>query len=154
MTKADVEFLERIWSELTGDNFSKGELVERVFVDGGHDMSGLTREDVLALLEGRFAGDWHRPAFSFSELLAYYLACGKELTAHQIVGWIFASFVLRDAIERGAAEWEMQFNFFIDGFVVVRRRLEIDDSVEILRRVFRSDGLLPPTTARSTVCTS
>lgn len=136
MTKADIDLLKSIWFQLAEDDFSNDKLVERVLHDGGNDMSNLSQEDVAALIEGRFNGDWHKPAFSFSELLAYYRACGEELTSQQIVGWVFASFVIADAIEHDATEWERQFNNFISGFVTVKERLEIDQSVRILRRVF------------------
>jgi hypothetical protein len=105
MTKADIELLKTIWVQLAEEEFSKDKLIERVLHDGGHDMSNLSQADVAALLEGRFKGDWHNPAFSFSELLAYYRACGEELTSQQIVGWVFAAFVIADAIEHDAAEW-------------------------------------------------
>ena len=136
MTKVDIDFLERIWFQLAEDEFSNDKLVELVLKDGGLDMSNLSRADVASLIEGTFSGDWHKPAFSFSELLTYYQACGDELTSHQIVGWVFASFVISDAIKKGASEWELQLNFFINGFILIKERLQIDDSIHILRRVF------------------
>jgi hypothetical protein len=136
MTPSDIDLLKAIWFQLAEDDFSNEKLSEQVLHDGGNDMSNLSRLDVTALIEGRFSGDWHKPAFSFSEFLAYYRACGEELTSHQVVGWVFASFVIADAIEHDAAEWERQFENFITGFVTVKERLQIDQSVQILRRVF------------------
>ena len=136
MTNADTALLQAIWLQLAEDEFSKEKLADRVLRDGGTDMSDLSQEDLIALLEGRFHGDWQRPAFSFSELLAYYRACGKEMTPHQIVGWVFASFVIADAIKQNAAEWERQFDNFINGFITINEHLEVAHSVQIIQRVF------------------
>lgn len=136
MSKSDVALLEVIWSQATGDGYSNEKLAERLLKDGGNDMSRLTKGDIIDLIENRFCDDWHKPAFAFSELLAYYAACGKELTPQQIVGWVLASFVIADVIEHGATEWERQFNILFDGFSVVKDKLEIDQSIQILQRVF------------------
>jgi len=136
MTKDDIDLLKAILFQLGEGDFSNDKLVEQVLHDGGHDMSRLSREDLTSLLEGRFSGDWHKPACAFSELLAYYRACGEELASNQVVGWVFASLVIADAIERDATEWERQFENFITGFTAVKERLQIDQSVQILRRVF------------------
>lgn len=137
MAKEDVAFLERIWIRLATETFSKEILAQQVFKDGGIDMSRLSEKDILSLIEGRFDGDWHKPAFSFSELLTYYAACGKDLKPQQIVGWVFAAFVISDAIKHDATEWERQFNFFMAGFLELRSKLEIDETVEIFHRVFQ-----------------
>ena len=136
MTKTDCDLLKRVWFQLAEDDFSEEGLVNGVLKDGGLDMANLSQADLAALLDGTFAGDWHKPAFSFSELLTYYLSCGDKLTPHQIVGWVFAAFVIADAIRHGATEWELQLNFIIDGFVTIKDHLETDDSIQILRRVF------------------
>src|SRR5580658_1729005 len=136
MTKEDRDFLQNVWFVLADDDFSTEKLANRVFADGGHDMSHLSQNDVLALIEGRFNGDWNDIAFSFSELLYYYVACGNEMTPHQVVGWVFASFVIADAIKRDVAEWERQFDSFMRGFIIVKERLETDQSVLILQRCF------------------
>jgi hypothetical protein len=146
MTKQDALFIEKLWNRLTGRKFVPEEFAKQVHWHGGHDMSGLSVENVLQLLEGRFSGDWHKPAFSFSELLAYYSVPNakrdQSRTKEEIVGWVFASFVIADAIKQEAKEWEMQFNIFIDGFIEVRSELEIDEAIEIFQRVFQRDPVL------------
>lgn len=136
MNNTDVALLSEIWSSLVEDDFSKEKLIDRILKDGGHDMSDLSKEDLMALLEGRFNGDWSEPAFAFSELLSYYAACAQELNSQQIVAWALASFMIADAIKHGAIEWERQFEVFMKEFIIIRDRLEIDHSIQILRRVF------------------
>ncbi len=98
-------------------------------------MSNLSEEDVLQLLNGRFAGDWHEPAFSFSELLACYAAGeGNDMTKEQMVGWVAGAFVVADAINQNATDLELQFNIFFEGFLVVRNKLGADECIHILRR--------------------
>src|SRR5208282_591529 len=96
MKQQDSIFIERLWNRLTGRKFVPQEFVKQVHWHGGHDMSSLTEEDLLQLLEGRFSGDWSQPAFSFSELLAFYSVPNanrdKSRTKEEIVGWVFASF--------------------------------------------------------------
>lgn len=136
MSQSKVALLEAVWLQVAGDDFSKEKLAESVFKDGGNDMSRLTKEDVVAIIEDRFNDDWHKPAFAFSELLSYYVACGNELTPLQIVGWVLASLAIADAIAHGATEWDRQFNFFFDGFAIIKDKIEVEQSVQILRRVF------------------
>jgi hypothetical protein len=151
MTKQDAQFIENLWNRLVGRMFVPEEFAKLVHWHGGHDMSGLSVENVLELLEGRFSGDWHEPAFSFSELLAYYSVPNakrdRSRTKEEIVGWVFASFVIADAIKQGAKEWEMQFNVFLDGFIEVRSELEIDEAVQIFQRVFGGGAGLQQSTS-------
>jgi hypothetical protein len=146
MTKSDVILIENLWNRLTGRKFVPQEFAKEVHWHGGHDMSGLSVEDVLQLLEGRFTGDWHKPAFSFSELLAFYSVPNAKLdrsrTKEEVVGWVFASFVIADAIKQGATEWEMQFNLFMNGFLEVRNELDIYEAIEIFERIFHRNEVL------------
>ena len=148
MTKQDVVFIERLWNRLTGRKFVPHEFAKQIHRDGGIDMENLSTEDLLQLLEGRFAGDWNEPAFSFSELLSYYSVPNANRdwsrTKEQIVGWVFASFVIADVIKHGATNWEMQFDQFINCFVELRSELEIDEAIEIFQRVFHRDEVLEP----------
>jgi len=145
MTKQDVLFIEKLWNRLTGRKFVPQEFAREMKWQRGVDMSKLSPDHLLQLFEGRFSGDWDRPAFAFSELLALYsVPNGKRdqsRTKEEIVGWVFASFVIADAIKQEAAEWEMQFNLFMNGFIEVRGELEIDESVEIFQRVFHRDAV-------------
>ena len=146
MTKQDVLLIEKLWDRLTGRKFVPEEFAKQVHWHGGHDMSGLSVENVLQLLEGRFSGDWHKPAFSFSELLAFYSVPNakrdRSRTKEEIVGWVFASFVIADAIKQDATDWEMQFNLFLNGFFEVRSELDIYEAIDIFQRVFNRDGVL------------
>jgi hypothetical protein len=146
MTAQDLTFIKKLWKRLASTQFVSTEFVKAVRLHGGHDMSNLSHEDLLRLLEGQFAGNWSEPAFSFSELLAYYSVPNesrdKSRTKEEIVGWVFAAFVIADAIKQGATDWEMQFNLFMNGFLEVRRELEIDEAVEIFQRVFQRDAVL------------
>lgn len=146
MTKQDILFIDRLWNRLTGRKFGPREFAKQVHWHGGHDMSGLSEENVLELLEGRFSGDWKEPVFSFSELLAYYSVPNakrdQSRTKEEIVGWVFASFVIADAIKQDATDWEMQFDKFINCFVEVRSELDIYESIEIFQRVFNRDKVL------------
>ncbi len=135
----DVQFYREVWSRLVGATFTAPKLVERVRVDGGYDLEGLSDRDLLDLVEGRFQGAWDGVAFAFSELLAYYSVPGQTLTGEQVVGWIFASVSIADAIRKDATDWELQLNLFINGFLAVRDKLEADESVRVFERVFCSD---------------
>jgi hypothetical protein len=132
----DVEFYRALWSRLVDDAFTAQKLVARVRRDGGYDLAGMSDRDLLDLIEGRFSGPWDGAAFAFSELLAYYSVPGQALTGEQVVGWVFASFSVAQAIDNDATDWELQFNLFLDGFLAVRRQLETDESVRIFERVF------------------
>jgi hypothetical protein len=142
MTKQDYILVEKLWGRLTGTKFVPLAFAQLIRRHGGHDMSNLRDEDVLQLLVGEFAGNWHDPVFSFSELLAYYSAPDEKRTNEEIVGWVFASLVIADAIKQGATDWEMEFNKFINCFVEVRSKLETDEAVEIFQRVFHRDPVL------------
>jgi hypothetical protein len=133
----DVEFFRQLWTRLVGDGFVPEKLVARVRLDGGYDIEGLTERMLLDLIDECFTGSWQEVAFSFSELSAYYLAVGERLSPEQVVGWVFAIFATADAINADATDWEMEFDKFIDVFMILRPRLELDESVQIFERVFR-----------------
>lgn len=135
MTETDIKLFSDLWGRLVGGDFTLQCLAQRIHRDGGIDMSNLSEEDVLQLLNGRFAGDWHEPAFSFSELLACYAAGeGNDMTKEQMVGWVAGAFVVADAINQNATDLELQFNIFFEGFLVVRNKLGADECIHILRR--------------------
>lgn len=136
MTREDYMLIENLWNRLTGEKFVPIDFAKALLRHGGHDMSKLCEADMIQLLEGRFTGDWHKPAFSFSELLAFYSVPDQGRAEEEVVGWVFASFVIADAIKQGATDWEMQFNIFLNGFLEVRDRLEIGEATEIFERVF------------------
>ncbi len=137
MTNQDVILIEKLWNRLVDRKFLPSDFVKQVRWHGGYDMKNLTEEDLLQLLEGRFSGDWHKPTFALSELLAFYSVPDKNRHKEEIVGWVFASFVISDAIKHDETEWERQFNLFMNGFLEVRSELEIEEAVEIFHRVFQ-----------------
>jgi hypothetical protein len=98
---------------------------------------------LLGLLEGKVNGNWNARAFSFSELLAYYSVPDENRTKEEIVGWVFASFVIADAIKEGATDWELHFNIFMNGFLEIRKELEIDEAIDIFQRVFHQREEIP-----------
>ena len=135
------DLIERLWTRLTGKEFVPLEFAKLILRHGGHDMKKLREEDVLRLLGGTFTGNWHEPAFAFSELLAFYSVPDANRAKEEIVGWVFASFVIADAIQRGATDLEMQFNLFLNGFLEVRNELDIYEAIDIFQRVFHRDGV-------------
>jgi len=138
-TAKDVEFYRLLWERLAGQEFSVGKLANRLRLDGGVDVENLSHADICDLIEGSYSRSWSEVAFSFSEILATYSVPSGIQTGEQIVGWVCASFVIADAIRNDATDWEMEFNKFIDGFMVVRDRLETEESINVFQRVFRSD---------------
>lgn len=144
MTRQDSFFIKKLCERLTGNTFVPLEFVKHVHRHGGIDMSNLSHEDLLQLLEGRFVSDWKEVSFSFSELLASYSVPNakrdQSRTKEEIVGWVFAAFVIADAIKQGTTDWEMQFNLFMNGFLEVRQELEIHEVIEVFQRVFRRDA--------------
>jgi hypothetical protein len=143
MTKNDIVFLDGLWRRLIGDAFTAQKLAEQLKHDGGHDMANLSEGELLQLLNGRFSGDWKEPAFSFSELLAFYSVPDENRPKKQTVGWVCASFIITDAIKQGATDWELQFDKLIDGFLAVRNDLETEEAVHVFQRVFRCDDETP-----------
>ena len=143
MNSVDLDFLASIWRQLSETDFQKETLIDLLLVDGGLDISELSRHDLLALMDGTFSGEWRRPAFAFSEMLSHYLAGAHEMSDEHVVGWIFAAFILAEAIEQGATDWEREFNHFLAGLYILQARLEVDDSLFILRRVILSGSKIP-----------
>ena len=141
MTKNEYIFLQNLWNRLCKDTFSPENLIKRVRIDGGLDVSGLSDDEMLQLFEGNFAGDWHEVAFSFSALLAYYSTFCKSdhiKDLRQIVGWGVSVFMIRDAIEKNVTDLDLQFNFFIESFFHIKTKLEIEESIFIILSFFRS----------------
>ena len=99
-------------------------------------MSYLSDTDLMSLIEGRFTGDWNKPAFAFSELLAFYAAVGEKMQGQQVVGWVCALFIIRDAAQRKATDWSLQFNNFIKVFIYIKERLKTEESVSLFFLIF------------------
>ena len=133
---SDAAFYRQLWVRLMGDEFTAQKLADRIRVDGGVDIENLSTSDVFELIEGRFSGSWSEVAFSFSEILASYSAPGGIESGEQIVGWVFAAFVIAEAIKEDKTDWEFEFDKFINGFLVVRDKLETEESIYIFQRVF------------------
>ena len=139
----DLDFYRELWERLAGDSFSTQKLAQRLRADGGVDIQDLSHADVLSLIEGRYRGSWAEVSFAASELLATYSVAGGIESGEQVVGWVFAAFAFADAVGKGHADWEIQFDIFMNGFLRVRDPLEPEDSVSIFERVFcagRGDG--------------
>ena len=132
----DVEFYRQLWERLVGGNFSPQKLADRLRLDGGIDIDNLSNASVLDLIEGVYSGPWSEVAFTSSELLASYTVPGGIQTAEQVVAWVFASFAFADSALHGEADWEIQFDIFINGFALTRGQLEPDESIHILQRLF------------------
>jgi hypothetical protein len=139
MIKQDLDFLANVWLRLTQEAFSPQQLADLLRNDGGVDIRNLSESDVLELIEGQFNGDWREPAFTFSEILGFYAAHAtlhKRLTKKQVVAWIFASFVVAEAVRQDVTDLELKFNKFIDGFLLVRDELDVDESTYVFQRFF------------------
>lgn len=127
-----------IWERLVGEPFSPQSFAAQLRHDGGHDISNLSESDLMALIEGRFSGDWREVAFSFSELLTFYNAANdaNPMTDRQTVGWCFAAMMIAESCRRDVTDWDLQINYLLDGLAHMRRRLEVEEMVELLGRVF------------------
>lgn len=130
----DFGLLDALWRRLVGENLSTERLIGRLRSDGGHDILVLSDVELRELVEGRFAGDWHKPAFAFSEMIACYSV--DEMAPDQVVAWVFSVLTVADCLGRGETEMEFQFNNFINGFYRVREKLEIDEWIYIFGRLF------------------
>jgi hypothetical protein len=139
MTTRDLALLEKLWARLVGDGFLMRLLAEQIRKDGGHDVSDLSDEELIQLIEGRFSGDWREPAFAFGETLAFYVAMGSEMKPQQVLGWVCSALIIRDAVRKNAADWDMVSNNLIKGFLVVRNQLHTEECVEILSSIFGPD---------------
>lgn len=137
---SDSDLLARLWNRMVGDDFSPAKLVARVRHDGGYDIENLSDELILSLIGGTHEGAWGEVAFSFSELLAYYSVPGGIESAEQTVGWAFAALMIAQCVRHAATDWEMEFDKFINGFIVARQRLETEESIEIFERVWGGAG--------------
>ncbi len=130
----DTELLSVIWGRLVGGPLSPQRLVGQLRRDGGHDISVLSDVELLELVEGRFAGDWHKPAFAFSEMLACYSVV--DLAPDQVVGWVFSVLAIADCLDREETDLEFQFINFINGYHRVGGMLLMDEWIYIFERLF------------------
>ncbi len=138
--KKDVEFYRELWERLVGSTFTPKKLADRLRLDGGVDIEDLSDAHVLDLIEGGYSGPWSEVAFTSSELLASYSVPGGIQTAEQVIGWVFSSFAFADSAKHDEADWEIQFDIFINGFLAIRGQLEPDESIHIFQRIFCSIG--------------
>lgn len=134
----DVDFYSALWTRLVGDGFSVEKLLHRVRIDGGVDIEDLSDSDLRDLIEERYAGDWSKVAFTGSEMLASYSVAGGMSTPDQVVGWVFASLILSDAIKADAADWYRNFDNFLNGFFAVREKLAFGEALAIFERAFQA----------------
>ncbi len=134
MDSNDRNLLASLWQRLAGREFSTERLAQRLRRDGGHDISSLSDADLVNLIEGRFAGDWHEPAFAFSEILACYSA--GEMSSEQVAAWVCSVLILADCLQRNVTDMEFQFNYFMDRFYLSRETMNVDEWIYIFERFF------------------
>jgi hypothetical protein len=133
----DLIFYRSLWERLVKDEFVPQKLIDVVRHDGGLDISELSNADLFALMEGRFTGNWCEVAFASGELLAHYSVLGLIARPAHIVAWAFTAFMAADAIKHDATDLDLQFDKFINGFCIVRDKLETDEAIEIFQRFFQ-----------------
>lgn len=139
MTSEDRAFLDRLSLRLLNKPLDAEWLVTSVHHHGGHDTEDLSNVELVALLEGRYTGDWWKPAFAFSEMLAYFAAIRhvhEPVTNEHVVTWAYAVLALADALEQGASDWDLQLDVFIESYLAVKERLDAEDAVWMMRRAF------------------
>ena len=129
-----IDLMAPIWERLMGVPFNASDLADNLIRDGGHDISALTKDDLLCLMEDRFQGKWFNVVFSFSELLTYYAAC--ELTNVQVVAWCFSALIIGKAARKLETDWEHQLYFLAIGFTRVKPILTYDEFVVVLTQAF------------------
>ncbi len=137
----DLPFYRSLWERLVKNEFVPQKLIDVVRHDGGLDISELSDGDLLALMEGRFAGNWFEVAFASGELLAHYSVPGLIACPAHIVAWVFTAFMAADAIKHDATDLDLQFDKFINAFCIVRDKLETDEAIEIFQRFFQPSAL-------------
>jgi len=133
----DVVFYELLWHRVIEDAFRVEKLVQRVRTDGGVDIEDLKEPELLDLAYERYSGDWTKVAFAASEMLASYSVPGGIENPEQVVAWVFTAFQLSDAIAHGAADWELNFDNFLNGFQRIREKLEYGEALSIFERAFQ-----------------
>ena len=69
--------IERVWAKAVSSPFALAELVRILNEECGYDMHIIPRENMAALIEDRFEGDWDEVAWSFGEF-AYFLNAWVE----------------------------------------------------------------------------
>jgi len=136
MTPQDNAFLTALWNDLCQDSFALPKLIKQLRIDG--NMSGYSDDAILQLFENRFEKDWSEVAGDFSELLAFYTAVTEadDVKAPQIVVWVFSVFVMRDAINNDGTDIYSQFDYIMDSFFYIRKKLESEESIYIMHSFF------------------
>jgi hypothetical protein len=136
MTETDRENLKEIWNRLLGRPFDIHALIAQIHHDGGLDAEWLSDDDLANLFNGTFTGDWHKPGFTFSELLCYYSVLEDGLFRENVIAWVFSALAFADAQEHDEADVEIYFEAFLGGYLLVRDRLTIAESAWIFKRIF------------------
>ena len=132
-------YIKEMWEKLTGETFSSEFFFNTIQFDGGLDTSDICEETVVSLLDEEMNHDIDDVVFSFSELLAYYSVMethGIKFQPKQIVAWIFSAFVISEEIRKKNTDWELQFEQLINGFIEVKKYIDVKDSIYILSNIF------------------
>ncbi len=143
MNSVEIKFLGLLWQRLVGGQFDRDVFLRKIRETGGHEILCFSRDQLLALLEGRFLGDYEEVFFVFAEIMPCYVSFENE--PEKIVFWAFAVLMIADAAIVTKREVSMQFDSFMDAFIRFRSRLTTDESIFILARFLNSEhGCGPP----------
>src|SRR4051812_10399586 len=108
MSEPCSSLIGHIWKRMSGSGSANATIFRRIQHDGGLDTASLVLSDVDAVLEQRASERWKEIGFGLSELLAYYLAVGREMTDEQTLTSVFSICGLADASRADAVNWPME----------------------------------------------
>lgn len=139
MMPSKVEILTRLWERLLGTAFTLTSFVEVLYVDSGFEMQAeLTKDELAALLQDSFAGDWRKPELAFSPNFYWFSASAKDggLDDTEIVCWAASVMIMGEVIRRDFAGWPSRFDLFLDVLNSLQGRLTPHECVAIITEAF------------------
>lgn len=108
-------------------------------MDGGYDINAISIKEIVRLIDAYESDQWDEVAFSFPEMLPYYVAIGElggEMTDEQIVGFCFSALVVSICCKKGIKDWEFVLRHILEGIIAVKDRLEIDYTIRLIQLLF------------------
>ena len=118
--------------------FSLPEFAKHLSLDGGYDMHAISQEELAALIQDRFEGDWDEPRFSFNEIIGHYDGCRLDggLVPIQVPLWAASVMILGEVVRRGHSGWG-NLIMVLEQMIAFQADLTLEDCVRIVGEAFR-----------------
>lgn len=127
------QFMASVYLKITGKTINKPDFAQMILTNGGHDMSALSLEDIIALYDEKFSGENEEVTWAFDETMYFYHYTDSP---EDLCCAIFTLVILCDAASKDERDFFTQFNKIITTYNWIYQRIKEETALELFYMYF------------------